>query len=76
MNDVEHGPVPKSNKVANYLYMKYVRGENRSASPEIKTFTIQDLMAELLISKTLASLMMNNKNQNYYFFEKLVLENL
>ncbi len=68
MSDSEHGPVPKSNKVANYLYMKYVRGENRSAAPEIKSFTHQDLMAELLISKTIASLMMNNKNQNYYFF--------
>jgi len=65
-----------SNPIANYLFMKYVRGQNMSAAPEIKSFTAKHLVAELLISATLAGLMCSNQGMNYYQFERLILENI
>ncbi len=76
MSDSEHGPVPKSNPVANMLFLKYIRKQNRSASFEHKVFSFQDLANELLVSSAVAGLICSNKKMNYYKFESLVLENL
>ncbi len=76
MNEPRLISVPKKNPVANMLFLKYIRKQNRSAAFEHKVFYVEDLANELLCSKAIAGLICSNLPMNYYKFEALVLENL
>ncbi len=76
MIENDQTPEHKINRVANYLFRKYIRNKNRSAAPEHKSFFIEDIQNELLVSYAVASLLCTRPSFNYYYFEKVILKNL